>query len=45
MRANQRPPITERDLWVAFLMLAAAIIALALVFGFAVRVFVWMAGG
>lgn len=44
MRTNQRPPITERDLWIAFAMLTVGIISLALVVGIAVRIFLWVVG-
>lgn len=45
MKTGQRPPVTERDLWIAVVTLTVAIITTALVIGFAVRIAVWAAGG
>lgn len=45
MQTRQRPPITERDLWIATITLIFAVIFFALLIGFAVRIAVWAAGG
>lgn len=45
MQTRQRPPVTERDLWVATITLICVVIGFALLIGFAVRLAVWAAGG
>lgn len=45
MQTRQRPPVTERDLWIAVIALTFAVIFIALLIGFAVRLAVWAAGG
>lgn len=45
MQTRQRPPVTERDVWIATIVIVIAVLGFFLLVGFGIRLAVWAAGG